>query len=159
MLIYNPIPTQNAAPAQIVLGQTDFITDAPTDGADTMDAPSGLAWDAVNKNLFVADTYNQRVLVYTMAEQDVPYNGVLNSFSGNIYAIDPITIGGTIKAGYTVELTIGVSSTTTTYSYTYTVQNGDTFTTIMEGLVALVNAAPAIRTSSPARIRKRIRSC
>lgn len=140
VLIYNPIPTQNAAPAQIVLGQTDFVTDAPTDGADTMDAPSGLAWDTVNKNLFVADTYNQRVLVYTMAEQDVPYNGVLNSFSGNIYAIDPITIGGTIKAGYTVELTVGVSSTTTTYSYTYTVQNGDTFTTIVEGLVALVNA-------------------
>ncbi len=139
VLIYNPIPTTNAAPAQIVLGQTDFITDAPTDGADTMDAPSGLAWDAVNKNLYVADTYNQRVLVYTMAEQDVPYNGVLNSFSGNIYAIDTITIGGTIKAGYTVSITIGVSTSTTNASYQYTVQNGDTFTQIIDGLVKLIN--------------------
>jgi uncharacterized protein (TIGR03437 family) len=140
VLIYNPIPTANAAGASIVLGQTDFITDAPTDGADTMDAPSGLAWDPIAGNLYVADTYNQRILVYTMAEQDLPYNGVLNTFSGNIYAIDPITIGGAIKAGDTVELTIGVSSTTTTASYTYTIQNGDTFTTIVDGLVALVNA-------------------
>ena len=140
VLIYNPIPTTNAAAAQIVLGQTDFITDAPTDGADTMDAPSGLAWDPVNKNLYVADTYNQRVLVYTMAEQDVPYNGVLNSFSGNIYALDTITIGGTIKAGYTVTITIGNSTTTTTAAYAYTVANGDTFTTIVDGLVFLINA-------------------
>jgi hypothetical protein len=112
VLIYTPIPTANAAAANIVLGQTDFVTDAPTDGADTMDAPSSLAWDG--SNLYVADTYNQRVLVYTMAEQDLPYNAVLNSFSTIIYAIDPVTIGGTIKAGDTVELTIGNSTTTTT---------------------------------------------
>ena len=138
VLIYTPIPTSNAAAANIVLGQTDFVTDAPTDGADTMDAPSSLAWDG--SNLYVADTYNQRILVYTMAEQDLPYNAVLNSASVIIYAIDPVTIGGTIKTGNTVKLTIGVSTSTTTLSYTYTVQNGDTFTTIVDGLVALVNA-------------------
>ena len=138
VLIYTPIPTSNAAAANIVLGQTDFVTDAPTDGADTMDAPSSLAWDG--SNLYVADTYNQRILVYTMAEQDLPYNAVLNSASVIIYAIDPVTIGGTIKTGDTVKLTIGVSTSPTTLSYTYTVQNGDTFTTIVDGLVALVNA-------------------
>jgi len=140
VLIYQPIPTSNGAGANLVLGQTDFITDAPTDGADTMDAPSSLAWDPVNSNLYVADTYNQRVLVYTMAEQDLPYNAVVNTASVIIYAIDPITIGGTVKAGSTVELTIGVSTTTTTEPYTYTVQNGDTFASIIDGLVALVNA-------------------
>ena len=139
VLIYKKIPTTNAAAADIVLGQTDFVTDAPTDGADTMDAPLSLAWDG-SSNLYVADTYNQRILVYTMAEQDLPYNAVLNSASVIIYAIDPVTIGGTIKTGNTVKLTIGVSTSTTTLSYTYTVQNGDTFTTIVDGLVALVNA-------------------
>ncbi|MGA2574696.1 MAG: hypothetical protein ABSH24_01595 [Bryobacteraceae bacterium] len=142
VLIYNTIPTTNAAAADIVLGQTDFVTDAPTDGADTMDAPSGLAWDPVNQNLYVADTYNQRVLVYTMTEQDLPYNAVLNSFSGNTYAIDTITIGGTIKAGDTVEITVGVSTSTTNASYTYTIQNGDTFANIVDGLVTLINAGP-----------------
>ena len=140
VLIYQPIPTASAAGAQIVLGQTDFITDAPTDGADTMDAPLSLAWDPVNQNLYVADTYNQRILVYTMAEQDLLYNAVVNTASVIIYAIDPVTIGGTIKAGNTVELTIGISTTTTTESYTYTIQNGDTFASIIDGLVALVNA-------------------
>jgi len=138
VLIYNKIPQANAAAADIVLGQTDFVSDAPTDGADTMDAPLSLAFG--ESNLYVADTYNQRILVYTMAEQDLAYNAVLNSASVTIYAIDPITIGGTIKAGDTVKLTIGVSTSTTNASYTYTVQNGDTFTTIVDGLVALVNA-------------------
>ena len=138
VLIYQPIPTQNGAGAQIVLGQTDFVTDAPTDGADTMNAPLSLAFDG--SNLYVADTYNQRILVYTTSEQDLPYNAVVNTASVIIYAIDPITIGGTVKAGNTVELTIGVSTSTTTESYTYTIQNGDTFASIIDGLVALVNA-------------------
>jgi uncharacterized protein (TIGR03437 family) len=139
VLIYTPIPTSNAAAANIVLGQTDFVTDAPTDGADTMDAPSSLAWDG--SNLYVADTYNQRVLVYTMAEQDLAYNAVLNSASVIIYAIDPVTIGGTIKAGDTVKFTIGVSTSTINLSYQYTIQNGDTFTSIVDGLVAAINAS------------------
>ena len=139
VLIYTPIPTANAAAANIVLGQTDFLTDAPTDGADTMDDPSALAWDGTN--LYVADTYNQRILVYTSSEQDLPYNAALNTASLIIYAIDPITISGTIKAGDTVEVTIGVSTSTTTESYTYTIQNGDTFTNIVDGLVALINAS------------------
>jgi uncharacterized protein (TIGR03437 family) len=138
VLIYNKIPQANAVAADLVLGQTDFVTDAPTDGADTMDAPSSLAWDGTN--LYVGDTYNQRVLVYTVSEQDLPYNAVLNTASVIIYAIDPVTIGGTIKAGDTIELTIGVSTSTTTASYTYTIQNGDTSTSIVNGLVALVNA-------------------
>ena len=45
VLIYSTIPTANAVAADIVLGQTDFVTDAPTDGADTMNAPLSLAWD------------------------------------------------------------------------------------------------------------------
>jgi uncharacterized protein (TIGR03437 family) len=140
VLIYTPIPTANQAPANIVLGQTDFVTDAPTDGADTMDAPLSLAWDGINKNLYVADTYNQRILVYTMAEQDLAYNAVLNTASTIIYAIDPVTIGGTIKAGDQVTLTIGIATSTTTEAYTYTIQNGDTLTSTVDGLVALLNA-------------------
>jgi uncharacterized protein (TIGR03437 family) len=104
-----------------------------------MDAPLSLAWDPANQNLYVSDTYNQRVLVYTVSEQDIPYNGVLNAASGTIYAIDPITIGGTIKAGDTVQITIGLTTTTTNAAYTYTIQNTDTFTSIVDSLVALIN--------------------
>ena len=44
-----------------------------------MDAPLSLAWDPMNSNLYVADTYNQRILVYTKSEQDLPYNAVFNA--------------------------------------------------------------------------------
>lgn len=140
VLIYNTIPTSNAAAANIVLGQTDFVSDAPTPGADTMDAPLSLAWDPANNNLYIADTYNQRILVYTKSEQDLPYNAVLNSASLIIYAVDPVTLGGTIKSGDKVTITIGSNLTTTTEVYAYTVQSGDDFAAIVDGLVALINA-------------------
>ncbi len=140
VLVYKTIPTADKAAADLVLGQTDFVTDAPTNGADTMNAPLSLAYDPVNSNLFVSDTYNQRILVYTKAEQDLPYNGVLNAASLIIYAVDPVTIGGTIKSGDKVTITIGVATSTTTIPYTYTIQSGDTFEAIVDGLVALINA-------------------
>ncbi len=137
VLIYNTIPTADGAPADIVLGQTDFESDAPTDGADTLDAPSSMAWDGAN--LYVADTYNQRILVYTPAEQDLAYNAVLNAASLVIYATDTVTIGGTIKSGDKVTVTIGVLTSATTVPYTYTIQSGDDFAGIVDGLVALIN--------------------
>ena len=111
-----------------------------------MNAPLSLAFDG--SNLYVADTYNQRILVYTMAEQDLLYNAVVNTASVIIYAIDPITIGGTVKAGNTIELTIGVTTSTTTESYTYTIQNGDTFASIIA--VALMGTVWACKYAIPA---------
>ena len=140
VLIYNSIPTSDGAPADIVLGQTDFVSDAPTDGADTMDAPLSLAWDSQNQNLYVADTYNQRILVYTPGEQNLPYNAVRNAASLNIYAFGTVTIGGTIASGDKVTVTLGISSSPTTTGYTYTIQSGDSFAGIVQGLVALINA-------------------
>ncbi len=140
VLVYNPIPQASATPATLVLGQTDFVSDAPTAGSDTMDDPSSLAWDPAGKNLYVADTYNQRVLVYTQSEQDLPYNGVLNSASLIIYASDGVVIGGTVKSGDKVTITIGNNQSVTTVPYTYTIESGDNFAAIVNGLVALINA-------------------
>jgi uncharacterized protein (TIGR03437 family) len=138
VLIYETIPTADAVAADIVLGQTDFVSDAPTDGADTMNAPLSLAWDG--SNLFVADTYNQRVLVYTVAEQDLAYNAVRNAASLNIYAIGTVTIGGTIKSGDKVTVTLGNTDSATTVAYPYTIKSGDSFADIVADLVALINA-------------------
>ncbi len=55
--------------------------------------------------------------------------GVLNSASLIIYAVDTVTIGGTIKSGDKVTLTIGTASTSATECYTpllYTVQSAST---------------------------------
>lgn len=137
VLIYNSIPTADAAAADIVLGQTDFVTDTAGAGADTMDAPLSMAFDG--SNLYVADTYNQRILVYTIAEQDLLYNGVRNAASLTIYAHATITIGGTIKSGDKITVTIGNSNSTATETYNYTIQSSDTYASIVDALVANIN--------------------
>jgi uncharacterized protein (TIGR03437 family) len=66
VLIWNRIPTTNDAPADVVVGQPDFVgsglppNNTPT--AKSMRGPQGV-W-IQNGKLYVADTQNNRVLIY-----------------------------------------------------------------------------------------------
>ncbi|MGA3024346.1 MAG: hypothetical protein ABSF98_06220 [Bryobacteraceae bacterium] len=64
VLIWNSIPTVNNAPADIVLGQTSFnaISFPPTVSQTAMRGPESV-WIQGNR-LFVADTLNNRVLIW-----------------------------------------------------------------------------------------------
>jgi hypothetical protein len=66
VLIWNSFPTANAQPADLVLGQADFVSAAANQGggvsAATMNNPTGVFYDGTR--LFVADTLNYRVLVW-----------------------------------------------------------------------------------------------
>ena len=65
VLIYNSIPTVNNQPADVVVGQPDFTSLSPsanTPSAKTMRGPQGV-W-IQNGKLYVADTGNNRVLVF-----------------------------------------------------------------------------------------------
>jgi len=57
----------NGQPATLVIGQPDFFSTTSNQGgatsANTLSQPAGLAVDSVN-NLYVADSSNNRVLVY-----------------------------------------------------------------------------------------------
>jgi uncharacterized protein (TIGR03437 family) len=166
VLIYEHIPTGNAAPADLVLGQPDFISDVETSTSNNSGNPNGpnlfqsasnltptpvsLTWDGAN--LYVSDPVDYRVLVFTPAEPDVPGTGIRNAASVEIHATDEITLGGTITTGNTVTITICppvngavisqtcVSTLTGAVNYTYTILSTDTFNTILQGLVALINA-------------------
>ena len=65
VLIWNSIPTTNGAPADVVVGQADFTSFAapspPT--AESLDRPFGVTSDG--SRLFVADSDNNRVLMYS----------------------------------------------------------------------------------------------
>jgi hypothetical protein len=64
VLIWNTIPTANGAPADVVVGQPDFTshdTGSPT--AQSFDSPYGVTSDGTS--LYVADTQNNRVLVFS----------------------------------------------------------------------------------------------
>jgi len=65
VLIWNSIPTTNGAPADVVVGQPDFTTgDAPNPPtAQSLNRPFGVTSDGTR--LFVADTFNNRILVYS----------------------------------------------------------------------------------------------
>ena len=77
ILIYNTIPTQNGAAADVILGQPDenaSVVSSFTDlfhpllrqsAADITPTPTGLAFDGTN--LYVTDGSNRRVLVFTPA--------------------------------------------------------------------------------------------
>jgi uncharacterized protein (TIGR03437 family) len=145
VLVFNSIPTQNGQKADVVLGQRDELTNQVSDSTDTFrpDAnilnsspgtirtPLALAWDGVN--LYVADPYDRRVLVFTVGEPNVPINGISNSASRGVFALGSVSFSGTITANDTV--TIKIQDT----EYKYTIVKDDTITTVIQKLADLIN--------------------
>ncbi|MCX6597228.1 MAG: hypothetical protein NTV70_12775 [Acidobacteria bacterium] len=140
VLIWKTFPTRNGQPADVVLGQVSATLNNTSDsafpdkvaGADVLRGPSGLAFDG--NNLYVSDTFNRRVLVFTPGDPKVPYTGVRNSASREVFAVGGVTIGGVIKADD--EITLKINSR----EYKYKVLKDDTFKIIMTALVNLINA-------------------
>jgi hypothetical protein len=62
VLIWNTVPTVSGTPADIVLGQTDFVTETSGTSSTKMQGPRSVAWHGAN--LWVADTDNNRVLMF-----------------------------------------------------------------------------------------------
>jgi hypothetical protein len=112
VLVWNTIPTTSGVPADLVLGQQDFVSCAANDPngassttiavtASTMDYPAGIWSDGTR--LVVADANNNRVLVWTTfpTTNGQPANLVLGqtSFTGDV-ANDPATVGTTAGMDY-----------------------------------------------------------
>ena len=132
VLIYNHIPTENNAPADLVLGQPDMITDTSSNDTDSLATPTSLAYDGTN--LYVADTYNQRVLIYTAALPNLPVTAVKNAASLEIYAEGTVTLGGTLEANDSVTITVESKN------YVYKEVKNDTFANIVSTLANAINA-------------------
>jgi hypothetical protein len=79
VLVWNRIPTQNGAPADLVLGQNDFAT-RDENGGRAVDA-AGMRWPhaiAVDRGrLFVADAGDNRIMVWAAMPSD---NGAPSTF-------------------------------------------------------------------------------
>ena len=150
VLIYNQIPTANAAAADIVLGQPNFTSDIITNqsqsaisttvdntaSVDTIPTPLGLAYDGVN--LYVSDAIDDRVLVFAPGDISVGYNNVRNTASKAIqqegYVALALAVGQTkVVAGDTVTITIQGTN------YVYTIVAADTLDTITQHLIDTIN--------------------
>lgn len=151
VLIYNSIPTQNGVNADEVLGQVDFVTDQDTSGTiditstavdntggvDVVSSPTSLAFDGVN--LYVADPFNRRVVLFTPGDTSLPPKSALNWASEIIrqegLVTFALTAGGAITANDTVTITIQGTD------YPYTITKNDTLDTIAQGVVNVINSS------------------
>ncbi|HLH16858.1 MAG TPA: hypothetical protein VKX45_06540 [Bryobacteraceae bacterium] len=133
VLVFNHIPNQSGASADLIIGQIGGDVDQATDAADSVNTPTSLAWDGLN--LYVSDPYNRRITVYTPASATVPYQGVTNSATTDVIANGTVTIGGTIKANDVVTITIAGTN------YTYTVKATDTIASVVQALVNAINSS------------------
>ncbi|MEO8129881.1 MAG: hypothetical protein ABI822_22455, partial [Bryobacteraceae bacterium] len=137
VLVYNNVPTTNGQRADIILGQPDEFAsvdsiDLLTSSADSLRTPMSLAWDGTN--LFVGDTFNRRIMIFTVGDTAVNRTAVRNAASQEIFAVGSVAVSGAIKENDVGTVTIqGVD-------YKYTVLKDDTVTKIVLGLVAVINA-------------------
>ena len=144
VLIFNTIPTSNGAAADVVLGQKDFITDQVTDNedlftpnlqrsaADIIRTPTSLAWDGTN--LYVADPFDRRIIVFTPGEPQVPLNGVVNSASLAVYAVGSIDFTAAPKENDKLTITIAGKD------YVYTAKKDDKIAQVVQNMTNLINA-------------------
>ncbi len=136
VLEYLTIPTQNAAAADVILGQIGGDVDQATDASDSMNTPVSMAWDGTN--LYVSDPYNRRITAFSVAPNPLPYQSVVNSANMNVYATGQVSIalnaGASIQNGDIVTITVGSKS------YPYTVKSIDTVESVIGALVTLINA-------------------
>jgi uncharacterized protein (TIGR03437 family) len=166
VLIYNSIPTANGVAANNVLGQTSFTTDIVTSAAisivstqidntgavDTTPTPTSLAWDGTN--LYVADPFNRRVLIFSAGDALLPSASdpnasvipVVNWASEIVRQEGSVVLNavstGKITANDTVTVTIKGTA------YTYTEKSTDTVDGIAKALVKLINASDANVTAT-----------
>ncbi|MDP9128040.1 MAG: NHL repeat-containing protein, partial [Pseudomonadota bacterium] len=67
VVVFNTASITNGMNAAYVLGQPDFTSNNNTATQSTLYSPQDVAFDSVNNRLFVADTVNNRVMVFNVA--------------------------------------------------------------------------------------------
>lgn len=142
VLIFNTIPTTNGARANSTLGQLSDELNLTSDSAfpgrvsasDVIRTPTSLAFDGTN--LYVADPYNRRVLVYTPGPRLILDSGVRNAASREIFALGRIQFGGTVTENE--EISIRINDTDPTYKYKFV--KDDSFSKAINSLATAINA-------------------
>jgi uncharacterized protein (TIGR03437 family) len=153
VLVYNQIPTQNGTPADIILGQITALSDDVSDSntpqnvasVASFKAPNSLAWDGTN--LYVADTFNRRIAVYTPGDFQLPVAAVRNAASPFVYPQGTVKISGIAQDNNSLTVIIGKNdvldsnNNEITASYSYVESAGNTFAQIIQGLAQAINSS------------------
>jgi hypothetical protein len=146
ILVYNNLPTANGQKADTILGQVGESLNRSSDSAfpllrsstDQLRTPMSLAFDGTN--LYVADPFNRRVMVFSTHDQPIPYTAVRNAASLDVFATGTIGLSGTVREND--EITINIRKGEQTNAYVYKIARTDTVSTLLSNLVAVINAKP-----------------
>jgi uncharacterized protein (TIGR03437 family) len=108
VLVWNALPTVDNQPADAVLGQPNFASSTASDvpAADTILRP--VAMESDGANLFVADSVNRRILVFTAGDFRLDPNAITNSANLSAGPLAPGTLitiaaAGTVTANESAE--------------------------------------------------------
>ncbi len=77
ILVYHQIPQRNGAKADLVIGQPNFVQLTESEGPGSVRSPSSMAYDG--HNLYVADPFTRRILVFTPGLDQIDLDGVRNA--------------------------------------------------------------------------------
>jgi DNA-binding beta-propeller fold protein YncE len=86
-----------------VLGQPDFISSDPGTTQSTLNGPSGIAYDPENSLLFVADTNNNRIMVFDVSSIINGENAVNVLGQPDFTSSDPGTTQSTLNSPYSLD--------------------------------------------------------
>ena len=143
VLVFNEIPLENGAAADVVLGQPDFQTTEESTGAASLRSPSSLATDGTN--LYVADPFTRRVLVFTPAEDQIVQDGLVNGAAFHVPASGFVFLQGNLQANQKTTVVIGPRQ------YQHSAVEGDDAEDAVAFILNEINADPeAVVTASPA---------
>ena len=98
VLIWNTIPTVNQTPADVVIGQPDFVTTSSAVTAQKLNLPYGMYHDGAS--LYIVDGGNNRVLVYG----SIPTSN--NATASYVIGQANFTARGSSTANFSVPLSI-----------------------------------------------------
>lgn len=152
ILVYDPVPTANAPTADIVIGQPNFVQLTESEGPGSLRSPSSLAYDG--QNIYVADAFSRRILIFTPGEDWIDLNGIRNAAAVSIRSRGhlefdqalPVDLSDTpqdesqlppiLPGGEEIKITIDGIETF------YTTVEGETGENVRNKVVDLINANP-----------------
>ncbi len=84
ILVYDGIPTEHGANADLVIGQPNFVQLTESEGPGSIRSPSSMAYDG--ENLYVADPFTRRILVFTRGLDLITFEGIRNAAAIRIHS-------------------------------------------------------------------------
>ncbi len=158
ILVYDPVPTTNGPAADLVIGQPNFVQLTESEGPGSIRSPASMAYDG--ENLYVADPFTRRILLFTRGLDLIGAEGVRNAAAISIHShghlefdqelpidvtdteVDESQLPPVLPGGEEVKITIDGNE------LFYTTVEGETAEDVRDKVMNLINAHETLPVTS-----------